>query len=506
MNFKDRTIKYALITIILSGAFVRCFQITKNPTWWDEHANVFTASGALVEDDDSVSGLRLKDVSSDRKIKILENEKITTDQILSKCRLKNIFKASIYWDLGNGLAYTMPLHFWLNVFGYSDAAIRSLSCLFGILVIPAGYFIAKKISGSRVAGLIAAALLASNSLLIEYSIESRSYSLAVLLSLLSTYVFLKIINDESRNYFSLIVYVILLSLLAFAHYLAVPVLIIAHFAGAIFSVNRTKSLISWLIGVTFMGLSLFLWMTIGGASKGLEGMRHMDSYWLQNALAGTYSYVGIFHLKDTLRMLVERSVWFLCPLFKFWPLLDLINLLFLSLFLFTIFYGLILVLRNTKSSISGITACMVFSLGMCYSFILSYKSGHTLPFINRYNLFYIPYQQILIATGVVYILRVKNRIMRYILLIISVIGLSKITYSNLKYALHAKPKATFSFDHIIDQCNDQKPHILYCQDQDSAIIASLKIKKTNKNNASIIINKSCKSKVILDDQKADINY
>jgi uncharacterized membrane protein len=143
MNIGKSASIISLILIIIFGAAIRYYQIDKNPTWWDEHANVFTASGILVEDKDPIRSLRIEDNTSE-KIIISENQTTNKNEILSKAHLKNIFQASIYWDLGNGLTFTIPLHFWLNIFGYSDAAIRALSCLFGILVIPVGYAVAKK--------------------------------------------------------------------------------------------------------------------------------------------------------------------------------------------------------------------------------------------------------------------------------------------------------------------------------------------------------------------------
>jgi hypothetical protein len=84
---------------------------------------------------------------------------------------------------------TPPLYYvvawpWLHVVGSHEAALRSLSALFGIAVVPVAYLIGRELA-SRAVGLAGAALVAFNPLLIWYSQEARPYSLLVLLSALA---------------------------------------------------------------------------------------------------------------------------------------------------------------------------------------------------------------------------------------------------------------------------------------------------------------------------------
>ena len=89
---------------------------------------------------------------------------------------------------------TPPLYYcvawvWSRVFGDTEAGLRSLSALAGVLVVPVAYFAARKLLASRRAGLITAALTAFNPLLIWYSQEARAYSLLVLFCALATLAF-----------------------------------------------------------------------------------------------------------------------------------------------------------------------------------------------------------------------------------------------------------------------------------------------------------------------------
>jgi mannosyltransferase len=88
---------------------------------------------------------------------------------------------------------TPPLYYcvawvWARVFGYGEAGLRSLSAVFGVLLVPIAYGAGAKLI-SRRAGLIAAALTTCSPLLIWYSQEARSYEMLACLSALSLLAF-----------------------------------------------------------------------------------------------------------------------------------------------------------------------------------------------------------------------------------------------------------------------------------------------------------------------------
>ncbi|HEY2258577.1 MAG TPA: glycosyltransferase family 39 protein [Solirubrobacteraceae bacterium] len=88
---------------------------------------------------------------------------------------------------------TPPLYYvvawvWGRLFGFGEAGLRSLSALAGVLVVPVAYCAAAKLATRRV-GMVAAALTASNPLLVWYSQEARSYELLVLLTALALLAF-----------------------------------------------------------------------------------------------------------------------------------------------------------------------------------------------------------------------------------------------------------------------------------------------------------------------------
>src|SRR4051812_20123461 len=88
---------------------------------------------------------------------------------------------------------TPPLYYllasgWARLFGDTEAGLRSLSALAGTAAVPVTFLAARDVS-SRRAGLVAALLVAVNPVLVWYSQEARAYSLFVLVTALSFWLF-----------------------------------------------------------------------------------------------------------------------------------------------------------------------------------------------------------------------------------------------------------------------------------------------------------------------------
>jgi mannosyltransferase len=97
---------------------------------------------------------------------------------------------------GNPPLYFLLLDGWMRVFGDSEAAIRSLSAIFGTATIVLAFELGRRLATRRV-GLVAAALVAFNPLLVWFSQEARPYALLVLLSGLSFLLFAEALERPS---------------------------------------------------------------------------------------------------------------------------------------------------------------------------------------------------------------------------------------------------------------------------------------------------------------------
>src|SRR4051812_23385514 len=123
---------------------------------------------------------------------------------------------------------TPPLYYvlawpWAHVVGTQEAALRALSALLGAAAVPVAYLTGRELA-SHAAGLVTAALVAFNPLLVWYSQEVRPYSLLVLLCALSLLFFARALRRRRPRELWLWALVSALALLThyFAAFLVVP--------------------------------------------------------------------------------------------------------------------------------------------------------------------------------------------------------------------------------------------------------------------------------------------
>lgn len=91
--------------------------------------------------------------------------------------------------------YFLVLKCWMRIWGGSESGLRSLSAVFGIGSIFLIYKVAKLLFDERV-GLFSAFLLSISPVHIFYSQETRNYSLLVFLTLLSMYIFIRLLRED----------------------------------------------------------------------------------------------------------------------------------------------------------------------------------------------------------------------------------------------------------------------------------------------------------------------
>lgn len=93
-------------------------------------------------------------------------------------------------DPGNPPLYYLMVAGWMRLFGESEAALRGLSALAGVLSVPWLYLLGRELFGRR-AGLVAAVLLAFCPAHVYYSQEARAYSMVLLFGLVSAWMLVR---------------------------------------------------------------------------------------------------------------------------------------------------------------------------------------------------------------------------------------------------------------------------------------------------------------------------
>ena len=155
---KHKQVILLLMLIIVTGAFLRLYNLGSESIWLDEAASI--------------------NLSSQSVASIVEESPNQNHPPL----------------------YFIILHFWIKAFGTSEVATRSLSAVLGILSILLIYQVGSLLFTKRV-GLISGFLSAISYYHIYYSQEVRTLSPLLFLSLLSYLLFIKILKGDRKWYY-----------------------------------------------------------------------------------------------------------------------------------------------------------------------------------------------------------------------------------------------------------------------------------------------------------------
>ena len=136
------------------------------------------------------------------RILTIDNQSFWTDEALTAYEAHLPFGAMLNTVVH--VETTPPLYFvliwgWAHVFGTSEVALRSVSTLAGIAIVPVAYLSARELV-SRSAGVLAAALVMVNPFMIWYAQEARAYMLLAALTSASFLWFIRARQDPSRRH------------------------------------------------------------------------------------------------------------------------------------------------------------------------------------------------------------------------------------------------------------------------------------------------------------------
>lgn len=148
------------------------------------------------------------------------------------------------------------LWLWGHIFGFSEAAVRSPSLIFGVLTIYITYLVG--LNFSKKVALLGSLLMAFSPLHIYYSQEARPYALASFTVILSSLLFLNLIKNS--NYKNIFFYSLSLMLVLYSDYPAYFVILAQFIYLAVNHRNRIVTYLKSLLiaGILFLGVVYIL--------------------------------------------------------------------------------------------------------------------------------------------------------------------------------------------------------------------------------------------------------
>jgi mannosyltransferase len=154
--------------------------------------------------------------------------------------------------------YYFLLHLWIRS-GTSEFVLRSLSAAFGVGAIWGVYLLGKNLFGSRV-GLVSSALMTFSPYHIYYSQEARMYTLVTLLTVISTYCFLRGLSERKDRFWMGFFISSVLSI--YTHYYSIFILIGQSLFIFMFFRDYRPLITKWVLLQSFILLSYLPWIGV----------------------------------------------------------------------------------------------------------------------------------------------------------------------------------------------------------------------------------------------------
>lgn len=282
-----------VLFLLALATTIRIYQIEKSVLFADEQRSLCVANGYAAVTDNSGLGLE--------GLMVLDSLPQTFDHALLRDQrtYNNVVDASIHLG-GNSTFYYLLTSTWTNIWGNSKWSLRSVSLIFGILLVVLGYYFARQLFNPTTA-TFAGILLAVQPWLVSYSKWGEAYMLVAFFSLMSTYSVYQIAVAKKHLWLHIPLYVIVLFLGAMSHYIIGYVLVAHIILVAFFHVHR-KAMYEYGIMLLVAGVGLGLWFMNGGM-EGQQITRQMGWGILhgQDAVSAVpFSFVDFFGISRTI--------------------------------------------------------------------------------------------------------------------------------------------------------------------------------------------------------------
>jgi len=166
--------------------------------------------------------------------------------------------------------YYFLLHFWQGITGSGEFAVRYFSLFFGILALPLAYKVMERLH-SREAGFFAALIGATSPFWVYYSQETKMYAQMAFLVLLSSYLFLRLFeNNLKSSRWAYLAYGLAGAAAVYTHYFAIFA-ILAHGAYLLMSRRLHPGLRPWIASQVVAAVILLPWAVYASSALAWAG-------------------------------------------------------------------------------------------------------------------------------------------------------------------------------------------------------------------------------------------
>ena len=171
-------LRILLVTLLVLGVFFRLVNLDRKVYWYDEGFTSLRVGGYTIPEV----------VQQSFKGQVISVADLR-DRYLSPNSGRGFFgtiKSLAVEDPQHPPLYYLLTHLWMQWFGNSVAAIRSLPALISLLVFPCAYWLCIELFKSSLTGWIAMAIIAVSPFHVLFAQEAREYSLWTVTILLTS--------------------------------------------------------------------------------------------------------------------------------------------------------------------------------------------------------------------------------------------------------------------------------------------------------------------------------
>lgn len=199
-------LRILIILLVVLGIFFRFVNLDRKIYWYDEIFTSLRVSGYTEAE-------MIRESYDGHVFKVGELQKY--QRFNPERGVGGTLRSLAIEDSQHSPLYFVVTNFWVQWFGNSVAAMRSLTALFSLLAFPAMYWLCRELFDSPQVGWVAIALLAVSPFHVLYAQEAREYSLWTALILLSSAALLAAMRLKTRLSWGIYAVTLILSLYSF---------------------------------------------------------------------------------------------------------------------------------------------------------------------------------------------------------------------------------------------------------------------------------------------------
>ena len=244
-------LRILLVTLLVLGVFFRLVNLDRKVYWYDEGLTSLRVGGYTIPEvvQQSFNG-QVISVADFR------------DRYLSPDSGRGFYgtlKSLAVEDPQHPPIYYLMTHLWMQWFGNSVAAIRSLPALISLLVFPCTYWLCIELFKSSLTGWIAMAIIAVSPFHVLFAQEAREYSLWTVTILLTSATLLRAMRLKTLHSWGIYALTLAISLYTFLFSIFIA---IGHGIYVISSARFSKGVIAYLGAASVSFIAFIPWLLV----------------------------------------------------------------------------------------------------------------------------------------------------------------------------------------------------------------------------------------------------